>query len=783
MNDPDKKKPKDDKRRPTNQGVDTTPSTAEEEQVVSNSKAKGKVESALHYAQEHGLAVFPCHSGAKTPATSNGFKAATKDPDKIQRLIQPSHNLGVRTGLESGVFVLDVDMPGGDESLEALEAERGELPETVLATTPRGGLHFYFAYPRDCEVNNSAGTLAKKLDIRGEGGYVVAPPSSTTKGSYAWVEGKAPGEVPIAEAPEWLIERATKEPSRKKRSCVKRRTVVEGTVAEGLPDEIPEGKRNDSLMHEAGRLRRRGYGEDDIIAVLSVINSQRCNPPLPACEVHQIAASATRYEPEGGIELADATLPFQSFPVEKLPEPVRTFVTEGAAAIGCDPSYIALPLLSGLASAIGNSCKVQLKGTWSEPSILWTAIVGESGTTKSPALELALRPVRERQERDIGAYQFALGDYETAMMVYERDLARWRRNQNSDAPPPERPERPSMPRTWADDVTVEALAMLLLEQPRGLLLACDELASWFGGFDRYSQASGGDAARWLEMFGARQMVVDRKSGEPRTIVVPRASVCVTGGIQPSVLNRALSRTLRENGLAARILIVYPPRVPKRWTEADLSPEVEAKIEKLFDRLYGLGASTGEEEAGGLQTRELPLSEEAKQEFVAFFNNHAVDQAASGGDLAAAFAKLEGAAARLALVLHLAEWAASDEPEPGPVSVENMRRGRRLVEWFKYETRRVYALLSESEEDREIRKVVQAARENGGSATARDLQRKSPSEWPTSEEAEQALERAKQAGKGEWVCDPPSPKGGRPKRELRLFDSVEPDETGSNPGEE
>lgn len=107
---------------------------------------------------------------------------------------------------------------------------------------------------------------------------------------------------------------------------------------------------------------------------------------------------------------------------------------------------------------------------------------------------------------------FETGDYEAKLQRYERDLAGWKRSA-SEADPPEKPEKPTMCRTWADDLTIEALAALLHEQPRGLLVACDELASWFGGFDRYSQSSGGDAARWLQMHGGRQMIVDRKTGD------------------------------------------------------------------------------------------------------------------------------------------------------------------------------------------------------------------------------------------------------------------------------
>ena len=89
---------------------------------------------------------------------------------------------------------------------------------------------------------------------------------------------------------------------------------------------------------------------------------------------------------------APAIEPFRPFPVDALPEPLRGFVNVSAEAIGCDPSYVAVPALVVTAAAIGNSYRVVLKRGWSEPAVLWAAIVGESGTLKSPAFKLAPPP-------------------------------------------------------------------------------------------------------------------------------------------------------------------------------------------------------------------------------------------------------------------------------------------------------------------------------------------------------------------------------------------------------
>jgi len=92
-------------------------------------------------------------------------------------------------------------------------------------------------------------------------------------------------------------------------------------------------------------------------------------------------------------------------------------VAGGAKAIGCDPSYLALPLLAALAAAIGNTRRLELKRGWSAPPILWAAIVGESGTAKTPAFKLVMRPARDRQRK-------ALDRHADEMKQYEADLAR-----------------------------------------------------------------------------------------------------------------------------------------------------------------------------------------------------------------------------------------------------------------------------------------------------------------------------------------------------------------------
>jgi hypothetical protein len=470
-------------------------------------------------------------------------------------------------------------------------------------------------------------------------------------------------------------------------------------------------------------------------------------------------ASGQRHAPE-------EVIAYQPFPVNLLPQPLRQFVVEGARATGCDVVNIALPSLAALAAGIGNTRRLSLKPNWKVPPILWTVLVGESGTQKSTGYHLAIRPVERLQER-------AIAEYKTLRQQYEERLERWERERKRSQQRPsalvaEKPEAPVLPRHIVGDTTVEALAPMLQDNPRGALLARDELRGWLGSFDRYAGGSKGkaDEAHWLSMYNGSSVIVDRKTAQAGPIFVPRASISITGGIQPGTLRRALGNEHRESGLAARLLMAFPPRQRKEWTEDAIRPEVLEAYAGLFDQLLTLQMTTGEGEAA--RPVDMVLTAEAKEVFVRYFNMHNAEALALSGDLASAWSKLEETAARLALVLELVTWAASGRSQPPEaVGAESMEMAVGLVGWFKVETRRIYAslLTDETEETPTAREqLIGFLRRRGGEATAREV-RQGCRQLREAGKAEAALEDLARDGQGAWL--PPEPGPGQPTRRFRL----------------
>jgi hypothetical protein len=198
----------------------------------------------------------------------------------------PDANLGVVTGRVSGIAVLDCDpRHSGEASLRALECAHGRLPRTVESVTGGGGRHLYFTLP-EAPLRNRVG-LAQGLDLRAEGGLVVAPPSRHPSGtSYAWKAGRAPGRVPVAPLPTWLVEIARADASRRGHPLAYwRELIVAG---------VEQGARNNTIASLAGHLLWHGVDPDVALELLLCWNRVRCRPPLPEDEVTRTVESITR---------------------------------------------------------------------------------------------------------------------------------------------------------------------------------------------------------------------------------------------------------------------------------------------------------------------------------------------------------------------------------------------------------------------------------------------------------------------------------------------------------
>ncbi len=260
------------------------------------------VADALKYAK-FGLLVFPlhavkdgkctcgkadCSSPAKHPRTVQGLKQASRDMNFVKNLFSSfnylSANIAVCTGKESNLVVVDIDSAKGGRIEELYNFVSQDILEKTLWIKTGGGFHLYFRFPPSAEIRNSAGKLGKNIDVRGEGGYVVAPPSMHISGKqYEFLN-----ENNVMPFPKAFIEKLNKSEPRTENSFLNGKTIQ--------ADSYSEGNRNSALTSVAGKLRHAGLNESELEPALLKINAERCKPPLSEKEVLQIVHSVSRYE-------------------------------------------------------------------------------------------------------------------------------------------------------------------------------------------------------------------------------------------------------------------------------------------------------------------------------------------------------------------------------------------------------------------------------------------------------------------------------------------------------
>ena len=251
--------------------------------------------AALAYLAR-GWAVVPIHPAEKRPLVRwEAYQDAPPSEAEVRAWYArwPEAGVGIVTGSVSGLVVLDVDpQHGGEATLAPLTARHGALPATVEAATGGGGRHLYFRAPDD-PLRSRVG-LMPGLDLRADGGLVVAPPSRHPSGRrYTWRRGHAPDEAALAALPGWLADLG--------RGCAERRGHPAWCWRDLLRRGVSEGERNATIASLTGHLLWHGVDPEAIAELLLCWNRVRCRPPLDDDEVARTVDSIRRtHERHGG---------------------------------------------------------------------------------------------------------------------------------------------------------------------------------------------------------------------------------------------------------------------------------------------------------------------------------------------------------------------------------------------------------------------------------------------------------------------------------------------------
>src|SRR5579875_594819 len=313
----------------------TIPFPEQEGAMTETSGKRAMVEYALGYAKR-GWRVFPlhtaheqgcscghddCSSVGKHPRTKNGVKDATTDREQIQRWWQhwPEANIGLATG--QGLYVVDVDC-NKDGSIFDIGLEQDDLETLVESLTVRtgsGGYHFYLSYDPALWLPNTANKLGPAIDTRGEGGYVVAPPSRNGHGRYRWLREGTQRVLPMppallarVQAATYLPENASparrEQPGKEETSHALSHPAQAGAAQTAPPSthvqpatvacaaaqkSVAQEARNEHLIRVAGKLRHGGFSQEELRRIILALNEERYGNgkhpkgPLPVEEIER----------------------------------------------------------------------------------------------------------------------------------------------------------------------------------------------------------------------------------------------------------------------------------------------------------------------------------------------------------------------------------------------------------------------------------------------------------------------------------------------------------------
>jgi ferredoxin len=401
-------------------------------------------------------------------------------------------------------------------------------------------------------------------------------------------------------------------------------------------------------------------------------------------------------------------LAWKPIPATALPFSLRKIADVVAASMGVDPAGFILPALSIAATAIGASRAVRPKPGWEMVPILWAVIIAYSGGKKSPPFHAAVNFLRMLDDVSCKEHEEAMKKYEQTMIEYKQLL------NASKHVAPLKPEKPVCERHHTSVATLQAVHRILSENARGICVANDELSGWINAMDQFTTAKGADLSSWLELYNGHGTTVDRASKEPMRI--PKTSVNVTGTITKNQWQESMTGTNASNGLAPRFLIAMPPKKYQRWTEVGIDPSVIAEYEAMIQKLLSLTHDADDKPII------VGWTADAAVLWGAFYDeNVTLQERESDGYLESLYSKLEGQAAKLALVIQMVRWTEDQSLSNTEIDADSMRMTIELTRWFRRESRRVYLILNQdrrSDEEETVYEYV-ASHED---VSVRDLQR-------------------------------------------------------------
>lgn len=417
--------------------------------------------------------------------------------------------------------------------------------------------------------------------------------------------------------------------------------------------------------------------------------------------------------------LDDARCAAPPFPVQLLPPAWERWAIATAQAAGTPVDYVAQGLFAAVAALCGAGVLARVMPTWSEPLVLWQALVGLPSSGKTPALAAVRRPLAQIEDRlrarDPERRAQHATSVERARLMAEQWQERCAEAVAAGEPTPAKPAEAEFTETFTPtqlvvaDSTMEALADVVAGNPRGVILWRDELAAWIANLNRYANG-GSDRAQWLEAWSASGVTINRRS-RANPLHLEKFPISVVGTIQPDRIAEAFSGG--DDGMAARFLFSWPDA-------PHYTPLMERGIADN-DAALAMLARIADTAGSPGNPRLLVFDELALHAFDHFMRaQHAETQAMEGLE-AGWLGKGPGTVARLAAILMLLSWSEYESPVP-PATIDRERIGHAIGLWtryFKPHARAVFNQAGRTDRDRQARRAVRWLRASGFEEVSRE----------------------------------------------------------------
>ena len=710
------------------------------------------LEAALKVTAK-GKQVFPCVPNHKNPATQRGFHDATLDEATLQQWSTrwPNANLGMPTGETNGLIVLDVDCgenKDGEAELAKLLAEHGPLPETLEVRTPRGGRHIYFRHP-GVKAPSRTNHPLPALDVRGDGGYVLIPPSKVGDVEYSYLTRHSPVECPA-----WLLKLLLERPAVSSKvpadnafksqyqandeSKVKEalRAIPSDNydtwtkVGMALHAEFSNGaglalwdewSRTCPGKYNGNRVEKKwatfgnySAGRITIGTLFDLAKNHGWATPRSYSGNYQKPGLSTPAAgpPDSWSEpqpFAASVTPVTKWPWEEFPKVLANLGQEIVKTIGTSEELPGLGLICAASIAIANKIKVQIKpGHEQHPNIYGLALL-PPGEKKTPVGKVLLPPFHHFQKTERVNVQAAMDGWKAQVRMAKADIAALEKKV-AKAEPAERDnlraqiiqaeramsEKPNERVLIANDATSEALARLMSRNYGAVGVFSSEgrkVLSIAAG--RYTKGRDADTALWLCGYSGDYWRNDRAGGDSFELPEPVISALVMA--QPDTIQTlSASAEMRESGFLARWDYICPDSTKGDYPTESIPEDVLAKYSETIKKLIEFPFAQVDGES--VVPHKIGMTAEGFEQWTKYHNELAQEARDSAAFMPSPYidylVKLPERIARIALIFRMVRHVAEEVPL-ADLDAPEITAAYRVMQALRQHGKRVFGLMGQS----------------------------------------------------------------------------------------